>query len=478
MAPPIPRPPARPARRTPADVLVGVGAVLLLVVLTAGVPAALVTVLGSPIPHSVPSLSLLTHRLDILAIVKILSLVVWLAWLQLVLCVFAEVRAALRNTGMPSRVPLAGGVQPMVHRLVTTALLLSSAAIALSPAFAHPAASQAARHVSAALETGSGTASGSPSPAPSHPARPGPRVSQGMSAPGGGPAETQAFSVHRVRRTEKIYVVQPPDGRYHESLWEIAQNHLGDGRRYREIFDLNKDRVQPDGSKLTIASLIRPGWILRMPRDARGPGIKVVTLAEHAHGAHGRDLHPGHEGGRRDRDDGAAGPGSRRRPRPVHRRQPRLVRRPVRRRRRRPRLVRRPVRRRRLSAAPRPSASPSASASAAPVRRPVRRRRRRPRLVRRPLGVGVGPPRAPRPARPQPGPPGQAIAVPSRLRPPVTPRPGSASPRFPTSLRPLRCWPPACSQHSGGGAASSCGGAPSAGGWPPPWDQRRQPKSH
>ena len=72
-------------------------------------------------------------------------------------------------------------------------------------------------------------------------------------------------------------MVQPPEGRFHESLWEIAQNHLGDGRRYREIFELNKDRVQPDGTKLTIASLIRPGWMLRMPRDAYGPGIEAVT---------------------------------------------------------------------------------------------------------------------------------------------------------------------------------------------------------
>ncbi|HEY6279536.1 MAG TPA: hypothetical protein VIX86_24765, partial [Streptosporangiaceae bacterium] len=98
----------------------------------------------------------------------------------------------------------------------------------------------------------------------------------------GEPAPLPEVMFHRVRRTEKIYVVQPPDGRYHESLWEIAQNHLGDGRRYREIFELNKDRMQPDGSKLTIASLIRPGWILRMPRDANGPGIKLVTLHERA----------------------------------------------------------------------------------------------------------------------------------------------------------------------------------------------------
>ena len=80
---------------------------LILLVLLIGVPAALLTVLGPPIPHTMPALSLLTHRLDIPAILKILSVVVWLAWLQLVACLIAEVRAAVRNTGMPPRVPLA-----------------------------------------------------------------------------------------------------------------------------------------------------------------------------------------------------------------------------------------------------------------------------------------------------------------------------------------------------------------------------------
>ena len=64
--------------------------------------------------------------------------------------------------------------------------------------------------------------------------------------------------------------VEPPNGRNYDSLWEIAERHLGDGRRYKEIYELNKDRVQPDGQKLTDASLIRPGWILEMPADATG----------------------------------------------------------------------------------------------------------------------------------------------------------------------------------------------------------------
>jgi hypothetical protein len=77
-------------------------------------------------------------------------------------------------------------------------------------------------------------------------------------------------------QVEKRYTVTPPQGRYHESLWEIAQRHLGDGRRYGEIFELNKDVVQPDGSMLTRASLIRPGWVLKMPGDAVGQGIQTV----------------------------------------------------------------------------------------------------------------------------------------------------------------------------------------------------------
>ena len=75
-------------------------------------------------------------------------------------------------------------------------------------------------------------------------------------------------------------MVKPPVGRFHESLWEIAQKYLGDGRRYREIFELNKDRTQPDGSRLTIASLIRPGWVLHMPRDAQGPGLGAIPAGD------------------------------------------------------------------------------------------------------------------------------------------------------------------------------------------------------
>jgi hypothetical protein len=278
MAPHRARP--APARRTAGDVLAGFGAIVLLLVLTVGVPVALVAVIGLPVPHTKPSLSLLTHRLDVFAILRICSVVVWLAWLQLVFCVMAEVRAAVRNTGMPARVPLAGGMQAAVHRLVTTALLAFTAATALTPALAHAAPPRVASVVSSPVPVRD------PSPVADH-ARQLPAVS---AAPGadhpvtGHPAHV-GQRPDTGPRHEKIYVVQPPVGRFHESLWEIAQNHLGDGRRYHEIFALNKGRVQPDGSRLTIASLIRPGWVLRMPKDAYGPGIEVVTVSGHAAGS-------------------------------------------------------------------------------------------------------------------------------------------------------------------------------------------------
>ena len=91
-------------------------------------PFALITVFGLPIPHALPSLALLTHQLDLPAILKVLSALVWLAWIQLVWCVIAEIRAAVRNSGVARRVPLAGGTQALVHRLVTAALLVFAAA--------------------------------------------------------------------------------------------------------------------------------------------------------------------------------------------------------------------------------------------------------------------------------------------------------------------------------------------------------------
>ena len=50
-----------------------------------------------------------------------------------------------------------------------------------------------------------------------------------------------------------------------DSLWRIARIHLGSGNRWREIFDLNRGRVQPDGRTLRNPDLIQIGWMLELP---------------------------------------------------------------------------------------------------------------------------------------------------------------------------------------------------------------------
>ncbi|HEU5392519.1 MAG TPA: hypothetical protein VFV73_42185, partial [Streptosporangiaceae bacterium] len=242
MAPPIPglRKPVQVRHRTAGDVLAGIGAIIVLTALTVGVPVALVAVVGVPIPATMPKLTALTSQLDTTAILRILSVIIWLAWIQLVWCVLVEVKAAASHTAT-RKVPLAGATQSAAHRLVTAALLLFTAAAALTPAVMSHGPPRPAHSISALSTNGAMNA-----------------VTPAIPVSGTGLTAAHVPQAPAAPNSDKAYLVKPPVGRFHESLWEIANNHLGDGRRYREIFELNSGRVQPDGSKLTIASLIRP----------------------------------------------------------------------------------------------------------------------------------------------------------------------------------------------------------------------------
>src|SRR4051794_16889874 len=105
-------------RRSAGDVIAGALALVAIVALLLGVPFALLTFFGSPIPHTMPSTQTLTQRLDTAALLRILVIVVWLAWIQLAACVVVEAYAGIRGVGVPARVPLAGGPQAVAHRLV------------------------------------------------------------------------------------------------------------------------------------------------------------------------------------------------------------------------------------------------------------------------------------------------------------------------------------------------------------------------
>jgi nucleoid-associated protein YgaU len=254
------RPPTRRRESRLSMVFRGIGAALALLAILGGVPFLLVWLVGGvPIPTSLPSRDALTQPIGVEQLVNVLVVVTWLAWLQFVICVLVEFRSELSGVGLPRRVPLAGPSQRLARALVSSLLVLltigGSAGAASAAVTAHPVVTRAPVVTSADLAPDSRPTEAEPRHSP------------------------DAKATARQEAGRKIYVVQPPHGRHHDSLWDIADRCLGDGRRYKEIFELNKGRLQPDGDALRRESLIRPGWVLHMPADARNvdvlPGPKV-----------------------------------------------------------------------------------------------------------------------------------------------------------------------------------------------------------
>ncbi|PNG18609.1 BTAD domain-containing putative transcriptional regulator [Streptomyces cahuitamycinicus] len=257
--------PVRMRRRSFGDFVKAFFALVALAVLLVGVPGALATQIGWPLPDGVPSLDWLQQEITVHTFLNILTVIVWLAWAQFTACVLVEMKAALSGVGVPGRVPGAGPSQLLARQLVAALLLVGATAASFTPGLSQlgngydanqqptVAAAQATPGLFAQQQEQASGAAAALAEQASHAA---------AHADAGGSTAKQGDT--------KYYRIQPPEGRHHDSLWEIAQRHLGDGRRYQEIFELNKDRVQPDGSKLSEASLIRPGWIMEMPGDARG----------------------------------------------------------------------------------------------------------------------------------------------------------------------------------------------------------------
>lgn len=250
----LPRAPISRAARV-GEVLRGLGAASVLLAVLVGVPLALVELVGNPLPTTAPTRAWLDAELSAGAVLDVLAVVLWLVWLHFVVCVLTETRAWIAG-GRSGNVPMGGANQLLAQRLVAAVLLLASGAVWVPGTVAVletvPVNSTAAVQV-VGVETGAArsvVAAGVP-----------------QTATVGSP--DLGWST-RSRAEPVLYVVQPPQGRYHDCLWDIAERTLGDPMRYHEIFALNADRVQADGSRLVDADLIRPGWTLLLPADATG----------------------------------------------------------------------------------------------------------------------------------------------------------------------------------------------------------------
>jgi hypothetical protein len=239
-----------------------------LTLLLLGVPTALGVSIGWPLPRSLPTVgdvqAVLSGPLAWSLVVDLLAVVAWAAWAHFTVCVVAEFAVAVRarRTGRdrePPHVPLGGVSQQVARRLVQAALVTATIAATVGvPTFPGTMLTPA-RPASAAQEP--------------FEVRPVQVAAHGSVVAGLEPATVPATSGpgrHRALTAHPEYLVQPPQGGYYDSLWGIAERFLGDGQRWREIYELNRDRDQPDGRALSRPELIRPGWGLLLPHDAVG----------------------------------------------------------------------------------------------------------------------------------------------------------------------------------------------------------------
>jgi hypothetical protein len=254
------QPPSRDERRR--EILTGTAAALGIAALVLGVPVALLTLVGSPLPTTMPSRGWLTADISFGTVLAVISVAVWLAWAHFVVCLVVEWRAGRRGAGVPRSILFAGGSQVLARRLVGAVLLLAGAAtLAPSGAFAGPAETRPAVVASVSAQGVLQQAA---------------QVGDELEHAAAGAAAQSAAGAGAVDAAHKYYEVSPPEGRHHDCLWDIAERFLGDPLRYREIYAMNRDRPQPDGRSLTDADLIRPGWILQLPADAKGAELRAA----------------------------------------------------------------------------------------------------------------------------------------------------------------------------------------------------------
>jgi len=232
-----------------SDASRGLAALAGVAILVVGVPVALASWVGWPLPTEVPTLSQIGDALRDTYIpdeflVKALAVVCWLVWIELVASLLVEAVAYVRGR-KAGAVPFAGGLQRGAARLIATVALLGSLLAskglsgsdgfglrALAPPTSQPLVTLVADEP---------------------PAEPDEAVGRAGAAVGARLAPRPTYEVQR-----------------RDTLWDIAERHLGDPFRWREIFGLNQGKVQPDGRCLTDPDLIHAGWRLELPDDAGG----------------------------------------------------------------------------------------------------------------------------------------------------------------------------------------------------------------
>lgn len=245
------------SQRGPSRYVRAAAALVVLLVLVVGLPVGLAATVGNPL-QAWPDLR--AGDLSDTAVVAVLAAVAWVAWAQFAVAVLAEALSVLAGIRLPARLPgLFPSQRHLAHLLVVAAFVIAPLHLGAPPS----AASSSARGP-AARPTAVATA-----PATFVAADPaeqtGPR----------GARAGQAVETHQALTKHAVYTISD-DGP--GTYWDLAEQFLGDGLRWQEIWDLNSGRRQSDGAVMTSPDLLRPGWTVTLPAGADlPPGDEAVT---------------------------------------------------------------------------------------------------------------------------------------------------------------------------------------------------------
>lgn len=281
----------------------GLAAALLIVAALAGVPALLVALGATPWTVDLADLrlSLLSPDDGSVALI-VIGATAWIAWAVMAFCLLTEIVAAVRGVRAPQLRGLGAG-QQLASQLVASAAVLFAIAQPLSITLAAtPAHADSITEVQAPPPAASLAEPIDEATPPSVlPAKSAPatelyttrahdslwKIAEAHLGDGtrfteivdlnpdlfpDGPGFLTAGTVLQLPANESTAAVDPEDSHYvvepGDTLWDIADEELGDSTRYEEIFGASDDIVQPDGQTLTDPDLIYPGWELEIPDDA------------------------------------------------------------------------------------------------------------------------------------------------------------------------------------------------------------------
>lgn len=222
-----------PTHPTLGQRLTGLAASVVVLGIVLGLPALFLAIGASPIPDQAPTLDGIRNALlapdDGTLVLGLFKVIGWVAWAFMALSLVVETIARLRKV-QPPHLPGLRLPQSGARSLIGLAALLFIAA---------PIAAQAT----------------TAAPAAAAPAAVG-HVTAGAGVVDQAPAHQDVKVETKQERQHKTvdHAVKPG-----ESLWSIAEDHFGDGARYKELVELNRDLLgaQP--------SFLEPGWVLKLP---------------------------------------------------------------------------------------------------------------------------------------------------------------------------------------------------------------------